>query len=140
MNTTTRSYVSEERTVGDRPGVFRYVVRAFSILSTDTVVVRAYEVADWGTITRDYGSSFRSDAYGPLGQVTTKSPGADLLALPIGDERTAQVTEHYRLMYGEARDVIRRAFPELVPSFRFGRDGLDGEATVSLDDFYAAVA
>lgn len=132
--TAARNYVQEERAVSDRPGTFRYIVRAYSILTTDTVMFDAYEPIV-GPRWSQHGTSTMSAAYGPLGAVRTRSPEAATLALPYGEERTARVLTHYRATEAECETAIRRAFPELAAVAAFQH----GHATVDLDEYHAVV-
>ncbi len=110
-----RDYISETVTVDGRSPIAgldqtEYVVRAYSIISTDLVAFEVYVVPTAEDRGR-FNATLHSDELGRLGQLTTCAPVESILALPYGDERTGLVGEHYDALR-EARDqAIADAFP-----------------------------
>lgn len=136
---TTRSHVNDERIVEFRSPITNvlegeFIVRAYSILSTDLVTFAAYEPADGF---ESHGTTTTIEGYpGRYGTIATRRPPQELLELPYGPERTARVQAHYTAVKEKALEVIRAAYPELVGL----RDLHDvGRCLVTLEEFNIAV-
>lgn len=139
---TKRDYVSETRAVERRTPITRvlegeYVVRAYSILTTDVVVVEAWEPSGRTAPIALSHSTLTHDAdYGWLGKVAARQLPADVAALPFGADRSIAVGRIRSERIREAREAIGAAFPELANVIVW--DGADGR--VKLADFHAQVA
>ncbi len=135
---TTRSYASVTRAIERRQwspvgSTFdgEFVVRAYSIISTDVVVINVWEPF------AGHSTSFRDDEYGKLGSLRSRPLPENIDSLPVGFERTALCKSLWAEQNKESRDIILAAFTELEGARRSCKllfDG-SGEALIDLDDF-----
>lgn len=114
MNAIKRNYVNVWRTFGDK------FVHAYSILTTDRVIVAVYEK-------NDGHSSFMThpDLGVWVGQLTARKLPAEIDAIPVGPARFEAIGDWRKANEKEANDAIRAAFPG-VQYFRQG----EGETTL----------
>lgn len=89
----------------------RYVVHAYSICTTEVVVIEALESGDWGSHTTTC-----TDPDGArLGRIGSRVLPASLDALPAySRERIIAVREWREAQHDEAQAVIDAAFPNVV--------------------------
>lgn len=134
----TREYVNEERAVERydwspfgqiRTGDF--LVHAYSIISTDSVVLDVWETTEGF---KAHSCSRTSEEYGRLGQLTSRALPPELDALPFGPIRMARVEGYLDDLRDEAEKIIASAYPELVGN---GLRLRYGAGSCSLDAFHA---
>jgi hypothetical protein len=118
-------FQSAERTVSFAGEIF--VVRAYRIIGTPTVIIEAY---DLGATYTSHGTVTRSDAYGLLGKTTTRPLPDHLAALPrLTEERQRTVQAHQRAENARAEAIIRTAYPDLD----FANDGWSGQVSQTVE-------
>lgn len=88
-----------------------FVVRAYSIISTDLVAFEVYEPL------AGHSTQFTDEKYGRLGAVLSRPLALEVAALPAAsDERIAACRAQWATQEAVCEHAIRAAFPE----FKFG--------------------
>lgn len=122
---TVRGYYRQERIVEGRswsPVALggsvtdgEYVVRGYSIATTDTVIFEVYEELLHDAVTGySHSTSFTSDEFGRLGTVLSRKLPPEIAALPYCEERTAACLARRTALQETCHEIIRAAFPEIA--------------------------
>lgn len=138
MQAVKRNYVNEERIVETRGPITKvlegeFIVHAYSILTTDTVMFDVYESTEGFDA---HGTTRYHDDFGRIGAVRTRQPDAEIMALPWGPERTARCQSFWTASQALCEETILAAFPELAGVARCK----DGHATCTLDEYHEAIS
>lgn len=135
---SARDYFREERAVERREfhaalrdGALtgEFVVRGYSIITTDLVVFNAWEPLIRESGRYSHSTSFTSADYGSLGAVRSRVLPPEVESYQFGPERTHRVRAHHDAQDLLSEEIIRAAFPEFVSLIRF-REG-EGHASLA---------